>query len=135
MLNKGSLEVLINTGSHSQRRVIRRPDQGNLNDGREHSLRIERLAGRSFAVQVDEEPKREAALPNDQPIRLQRIFLGGITAEVEQKSNRVNVPFKGCIWNLMVNSVYVAFVLLSRFVLLLHDRAIHTYSFSFVRIS
>ncbi|KAK5616507.1 hypothetical protein CRENBAI_009395 [Crenichthys baileyi] len=105
MLNKGSLEVLINTGSHSQRRVIRQPDQGNLNDGREHSLRIERLAGRSFAVQVDEEPKREAALPNDQPIRLQRIFLGGIPAEVEQKSNRVNVPFKGCIWNLMVNTV------------------------------
>ncbi|KAM4529659.1 laminin subunit alpha-2 isoform 2-T2 [Fundulus diaphanus] len=105
MLNKGVLEVLINTGTHSQRRVIRRPDQGNLNDGREHSLRIERLAGRSFAVQVDEEPKREAALPNDQPIRLQHIFLGGIPAEVEQTSNRVNVPFQGCIWNLMVNSI------------------------------
>ncbi|XP_047244517.1 laminin subunit alpha-2 isoform X9 [Girardinichthys multiradiatus] len=105
MLNKGSLEVLINTGSPSQHRVIRRPDQGNLNDGREHSLRIERLASRSFAVQVDEERKRDAKLPNNQPIRLQRIFLGGVTAEVEQKSNRVNVPFKGCIWNLMVNSV------------------------------
>ncbi|XP_032440521.1 laminin subunit alpha-2 isoform X2 [Xiphophorus hellerii] len=105
MLNKGSLEVLINTGSHSQRRVVRRPDQGNLSDGREHSLRIERLPGRSFAVQVDEEPKREASLPNDQPIRLQRIFLGGIPADVEQTSNRVNVPFQGCIWNLMVNSV------------------------------
>ncbi|XP_008402024.1 laminin subunit alpha-2-like [Poecilia reticulata] len=105
MLNKGSLEVLINTGSHSQRRVVRRPDQGNLSDGREHSLRIERLPGRSFAVQVDEEPKREAPLPNDQPIRLQRIFLGGIPADVEQTSNRVNVPFQGCIWNLMVNSV------------------------------
>uniref|UniRef100_A0A3B5PUP6 Laminin G domain-containing protein n=1 Tax=Xiphophorus maculatus TaxID=8083 RepID=A0A3B5PUP6_XIPMA len=105
MLNKGSLEVLINTGSHSQRRVVRRPDQGNLSDGREHSLRIERLPGRFFAVQVDEEPKREASLPNDQPIRLQRIFLGGIPADVEQTSNRVNVPFQGCIWNLMVNSV------------------------------
>uniref|UniRef100_A0A3Q2PYA0 Laminin G domain-containing protein n=1 Tax=Fundulus heteroclitus TaxID=8078 RepID=A0A3Q2PYA0_FUNHE len=105
MLNKGVLEVLINTGTHSQRRVIRRPDQGDLNDGREHSLRIERLAGRSFAVQVDEEPKMEAALPNDQPIRLQHIFLGGIPAEVEQTSNRVNVPFQGCIWNLMVNSI------------------------------
>uniref|UniRef100_A0A4W6BZK5 Laminin subunit alpha 2 n=1 Tax=Lates calcarifer TaxID=8187 RepID=A0A4W6BZK5_LATCA len=104
MLNKGSLEVLVFTGSHSPRRVIRRPEQGILNDGKEHSLRIERLAGRSFAVQVDEEPKREATLPNDQPISLQRIFLGGIPAEVEQTSNRVNVPFQGCIWNLMVNT-------------------------------
>lgn len=47
MLNKGSLEVLVFTGSHSPRRVIRRPEQGPLNDGREHSLRIERLPGRS----------------------------------------------------------------------------------------
>nr|XP_046228322.1 laminin subunit alpha-2 isoform X8 [Scatophagus argus] len=105
MLNKGSLEVLVFTGSHSPRRVVRRPEQGILNDGREHSLRIERLAGRSFAVQVDEEAKREAALPNDQPVSLQRIFLGGIPAEVEQTSNRANVPFQGCIWNLMINSV------------------------------
>ncbi|XP_029318612.1 laminin subunit alpha-2 isoform X3 [Cottoperca gobio] len=105
MLNKGSLEVLMFTGSHSPHRVIRRPEQGILNDGREHSLRIERQPGRSFAVQVDEEAKREAALPNDQPVNLQRIFLGGIPAEVEQTSNRVNVPFQGCIWNLMVNAV------------------------------
>ncbi|XP_051266055.1 laminin subunit alpha-2 isoform X2 [Dicentrarchus labrax] len=105
MLNKGSLEVLVFTGSHSPRRVIRRPEQGILNDGREHSLRIERLPGRSFAVQVDEEGKREATLPNDQPVNLQRIFLGGIPAEIEQTSNRANVPFEGCIWNLMVNAV------------------------------
>lgn len=62
---------------------------------------------RSYAVQVDEEAKREAALPNDQPVNLQRIFLGGIPAEVEQTSNRANIPFQGCIWNLMVNNVYV----------------------------
>lgn len=62
---------------------------------------------RSFAVQVDEEAKRQAALPNDQPINLQRIFLGGIPAEVEQLSSRANVPFQGCIWNLMINAVYV----------------------------
>lgn len=105
MLNKGSLEVILFLGNGSPRRVTRRPDQGVLNDGREHSLRIERLPGRSFAVQVDEETKRETALPNDQPISLQRLFLGGIPAEVEQTSNRVNVPFQGCIWNLMVNSV------------------------------
>ncbi|XP_056150110.1 laminin subunit alpha-2 [Lampris incognitus] len=105
MLSKGSLEVLVFTGSHSPRRVLRRPDQGILHDGREHSLRIERLAGRAFAVQVDEEAKREAGLPNDQPMSLQRLFLGGIPSEVEQSSNRANIPFQGCIWNLMVNAV------------------------------
>ncbi|XP_028295898.1 laminin subunit alpha-2 isoform X3 [Gouania willdenowi] len=105
MLNKGSLEVLVFTGSHDPRRVIRRSDVGTLNDGREHSLRIDRLPGRLFAVQVDEETKKEATMPSDQPISLQRVFLGGIPAEVEQTSNRVNVPFQGCIWNLMVNSV------------------------------
>lgn len=134
MLNKGSLEVLVFTGSHSPRRVIRRPEQGPLNDGREHSLRIERLPGRSvfrllfkcfsptlvhlcqtffalclprrsLAVQVDEEAKRETSLPNDQPVNLQQVFLGGIPPEVEHTSNRVNVPFQGCIWNLMINSV------------------------------
>lgn len=46
MLNKGSLEVLVFTGHHNPRRIIRRPEQGALNDGREHSLRIERLPGR-----------------------------------------------------------------------------------------
>ncbi|XP_072218688.1 laminin subunit alpha-2 [Leuresthes tenuis] len=105
MLNKGSLEVSMFTGSHNPRRVIRRPEQGILNDGREHSLRIERLPGRSFAVQVDEEAKSEAALPNDQPVSLERVFLGGIPAEVEQTTNRANIPFQGCIWNLMVNAV------------------------------
>ncbi|KAM8846710.1 LOW QUALITY PROTEIN: laminin subunit alpha-2 [Synchiropus picturatus] len=105
MLNKGNLEVLLFTGSHSPRRVIRRAEHGALNDGREHSLRIERLPGRSFAVQVDEEAKKQAALPNDQPIGLKRVFLGGIPADVEQSSNRANVPFQGCIWNLMVNAV------------------------------
>lgn len=52
MLNKGSLEVLMFTGSHSPRRVIRRAEQGALNDGREHSLRIERQPGRSEFVYV-----------------------------------------------------------------------------------
>lgn len=105
MLNRGALEVVVFTGSHNPRPVIRRPEQGTLNDGREHSLRIERLAGRSFAIQVDEEARMKGLLPNDQPLNLQRIFLGGIPAEVERTSSRANIPFKGCIWNLMVNAV------------------------------
>uniref|UniRef100_A0A3Q3VVE3 Basement membrane-specific heparan sulfate proteoglycan core protein n=1 Tax=Mola mola TaxID=94237 RepID=A0A3Q3VVE3_MOLML len=105
MLNKGTLEVLVYVGSNGLRRVVRRPDQGVLNDGREHSLRIERLPSSTFAVQVDEEAKRETTLPNDVPVNLQRIFLGGIPPEVEQTSNRANVPFQGCIWNLMINTI------------------------------
>uniref|UniRef100_A0AAV2K9N1 Laminin G domain-containing protein n=1 Tax=Knipowitschia caucasica TaxID=637954 RepID=A0AAV2K9N1_KNICA len=105
MLNQGDVEVRLFTGTHTPRMVTRRLEQGILHDGREHSLRIERLPGRSFAVQVDEETKKEMGLPNDQPVVFQRVFLGGIPTEVEQASNRVNVPFKGCIWNLMVNSV------------------------------
>uniref|UniRef100_A0A3Q4M2R1 Laminin subunit alpha-2 n=1 Tax=Neolamprologus brichardi TaxID=32507 RepID=A0A3Q4M2R1_NEOBR len=105
MLTRGSLEVVVSTGSHNRRQATRRPEQGTLNDGREHTLRIERLAGRSFAVHVDDEARMQGVLPNDQPLNLQRIFLGGIPAEVEQTSNRANIPFKGCIWNLMINAV------------------------------
>uniref|UniRef100_A0A3P8R9V6 Laminin subunit alpha 2 n=1 Tax=Astatotilapia calliptera TaxID=8154 RepID=A0A3P8R9V6_ASTCA len=105
MLTRGSLEVVVSTGSHNRRQATRRPEQGTLNDGREHTLRIERLAGRSFAVHVDDEARMQGMLPNDQPLNLQRIFLGGIPAEVEQTSNRANIPFKGCIWNLMINAV------------------------------
>ncbi|KAM6964872.1 laminin subunit alpha-2 [Aplochiton taeniatus] len=104
ILSRGTLEVLVHTGSHSPRRVVRKPDQGILHDGREHSLRIQRLAGRSFIVQVDEEAKREAGLPNDQPMALQRVFVGGVPAEVERISQRGSVPFMGCVWNLMVDS-------------------------------
>nr|XP_004550571.2 laminin subunit alpha-2 isoform X4 [Maylandia zebra] len=105
MLTRGSLEVVVSTGSHNRRQATRRPEQGTLNDGREHTLRIERLAGRSFAVHVDDEARMQGMLPNDQPLNLQRIFLGGIPAEVEQTSSRANIPFKGCIWNLMINAV------------------------------
>uniref|UniRef100_A0A669CIT2 Laminin subunit alpha-2 n=1 Tax=Oreochromis niloticus TaxID=8128 RepID=A0A669CIT2_ORENI len=101
MLTRGSLEVVVSTGSHNRRQATRRPEQGTLNDGREHTLRIER----SFAIQVDDEARMQGVLPNDQPLNLQRIFLGGIPAEVEQTSNRANIPFKGCIWNLMINAV------------------------------
>uniref|UniRef100_A0A8C7HQE2 Laminin subunit alpha 2 n=1 Tax=Oncorhynchus kisutch TaxID=8019 RepID=A0A8C7HQE2_ONCKI len=106
---EGSLEVLVFTGSHSPRRVVRKPDQDILHDGREHTLRIERLGGRSFAVQVDEELKREQALPNDQPMGIKRLFIGGIPPDVELSSQRPNDPFEGCIWNLMINTILTDF--------------------------
>ncbi|KAL0967369.1 hypothetical protein UPYG_G00251370 [Umbra pygmaea] len=109
LLNKGALEVSVFTGSHSPRKVVRKPDQGILHDGREHTLRIERLGGRLFAVQVDEELKREQALPNDQPMGIKRLFIGGIPPDVELSSQRNNAPFEGCIWNLMTNTILTDF--------------------------
>lgn len=52
MLTRGSLEVVVSTGSHNRRQATRSPEQGTLNDGREHTLRIERLAGRLAFVFV-----------------------------------------------------------------------------------
>ncbi|KAJ8270754.1 hypothetical protein GJAV_G00118850 [Gymnothorax javanicus] len=109
MLNKGALEVVVLFGGHSPRRVIRRADDGILHDGREHSLRIERLSGKVFTVQVDEENKIEQTLPNDHPMKLKRLFIGGIPQDVATRTQRTNVPFEGCIWDLFVNRVPVDF--------------------------
>ncbi|XP_051500882.1 laminin subunit alpha-2 [Myxocyprinus asiaticus] len=108
-LNKGALEVLVFTGSRNPRRALRKPDKGILHDGREHSLRIQRLHGSSFTVQVDEEPLMQQALPSDLPMSIHRLFIGGIPVDIETGLQRPNVPFEGCIWNLLVNTVPVDF--------------------------
>ncbi|KAJ8385914.1 hypothetical protein AAFF_G00178760 [Aldrovandia affinis] len=105
LLNKGTLEVLVFTGSHSPRRLVRKADDGILHDGREHSLRIERLSGRTFTVQVDEENKLDQTLPNDHPMGIKRLFVGGIPPAVEASTQRSNAPFDGCIWNLVINTI------------------------------
>uniref|UniRef100_A0A673MRU0 Laminin subunit alpha-2-like n=1 Tax=Sinocyclocheilus rhinocerous TaxID=307959 RepID=A0A673MRU0_9TELE len=108
-LNKGALEVLVFTGSKSPRRAFRKADKGILHDGREHSLRIQRLPGASFTVQVDEEPPFQQPLPNDHPLSIHRLFIGGIPTDIETGVQRPNVPFEGCIWNLLINTVPVDF--------------------------
>ncbi|XP_073788195.1 laminin subunit alpha-2 isoform X3 [Danio rerio] len=108
-LSKGALEVLVFTGSRNPRRVFRKPDQGILHDGREHSLRIQRLPGASFTVQVDEEPLVQQPLPNDLPLNIHRLFIGGIPPDVQTGVHRPSVPFEGCIWNLLINTVPVDF--------------------------
>ncbi|KAI1897462.1 hypothetical protein AGOR_G00083530 [Albula goreensis] len=105
LLNKGTLEVLVFTGSHGPRRLVRRAQDGILHDGREHSLRIERMSSRIFTVQVDEENKLDQSLPNDHPMSLKRLFIGGIPPDVETRTQRSNVPFDGCIWNLVINTI------------------------------
>uniref|UniRef100_A0A8B9RME3 Basement membrane-specific heparan sulfate proteoglycan core protein n=1 Tax=Astyanax mexicanus TaxID=7994 RepID=A0A8B9RME3_ASTMX len=64
---------------------------------------------RSFSVQVDEEPRLEQALPSDQSIILHRLFIGGVPDDVQTGLQRPSMPFEGCIWNLLINTVYVAF--------------------------
>uniref|UniRef100_A0A671SZR7 Basement membrane-specific heparan sulfate proteoglycan core protein n=1 Tax=Sinocyclocheilus anshuiensis TaxID=1608454 RepID=A0A671SZR7_9TELE len=108
-LNKGALEVLVFTGSRNPRRAFRKVDKGILHDGREHSLCIQRLPGASFTVQVDEEPPFQQPLPNDHPLSIHRLFIGGIPTDIETGVQRPNVPFEGCIWNLLINTVPVDF--------------------------
>ncbi|XP_072533209.1 laminin subunit alpha-2 isoform X2 [Salminus brasiliensis] len=108
-LNKGSLEVLVFTGSRNPRRALRKPEDGILHDGREHSLRIRRHRGGSFSVQVDEEPRLEQALPSDQPFSIQRLFIGGVPDDIQTGLQRASMPFEGCIWNLLINTVPVDF--------------------------
>uniref|UniRef100_A0A3B1JDB0 Laminin G domain-containing protein n=1 Tax=Astyanax mexicanus TaxID=7994 RepID=A0A3B1JDB0_ASTMX len=102
-LTKGSLEVLVFTGSRNPRRALRKPEDGILHDGREHSLRIRRHRG-SFSVQVDEEPRLEQALPSDQSIIIHRLFIGGVPDDVQTGLQRPSMPFEGCIWNLLINT-------------------------------
>ncbi|KAL4649093.1 laminin subunit alpha-2 [Arapaima gigas] len=109
LLNKGTLEVLVFTGGRAPRRVVRKPEEGILHDGREHALRIERTSGGGFTVQVDEEEKMEQTLPNDHPMSIKRLFLGGIPPDVETSTQRTNIPFEGCIWNLVINTIPMDF--------------------------
>lgn len=47
----------------------------------------------------------EQVLPNDHPMSVKRLFLGGIPPDVETGTQRTNVPFEGCIWNLVINTM------------------------------
>ncbi|XP_058247538.1 laminin subunit alpha-2 isoform X3 [Hemibagrus wyckioides] len=108
-LNKGALEVLVFTGSKNPRRTIRKPDGGILHDGLEHSLRLRRHSGGLFSVQVDEEERLEQALSSDQPIIIQRLFVGGVPVDMAGGLQRPGLPFEGCIWNLLINTIPMDF--------------------------
>ncbi|XP_039603409.1 laminin subunit alpha-2 isoform X4 [Polypterus senegalus] len=109
LLNKGRLEVLVYTGSRDPRRVMRKPEEGALHDGRDHSIKIERKKG-LFTVQVDDEkPKMQHRMPSDQPIIMNKLFLGGVPSYIQPGVLRNISPFEGCIWNLIINTVPMDF--------------------------
>ncbi|XP_063079841.1 laminin subunit alpha-2 [Engraulis encrasicolus] len=107
-LREGDLEVMVSTGGKNTRKIVRKPDDNILHDGREHSLRIERIGG-SFSLLVDEEERLEQVLTSPQPLHIERLFVGGLSPDVEASSSRPNLPFDGCIWNLLINTVPVDF--------------------------
>ncbi|RXM36346.1 Laminin subunit alpha-2 [Acipenser ruthenus] len=107
-LHKGRLEVVIFIGTRDPRRVMMKPEEGILHDGREHSIRIERTRGK-FTVQVDEENRLEQRLPNDQSINIKKLFVGGIPTYIQASMLRSINPFEGCIWNLVINTLPIDF--------------------------
>nr|XP_014348008.1 PREDICTED: laminin subunit alpha-2 isoform X3 [Latimeria chalumnae] len=108
LLNRGRLEVHVSTGVRDPRRITIKPEMGEFHDGREHSVRIERIKGK-FTVQVDEEKGQIQRLPNDHPINIKQIFVGGTPSSIQVSPLRNIPPFEGCIWNLVINNVPMDF--------------------------
>ncbi|XP_048452999.1 laminin subunit alpha-2-like [Rhincodon typus] len=107
-LNRGRLEVHVATGTREPRRVTIRPESGVFNDGKEHSVRLHRSRG-YLTVQVNEERAQRKSLPNDLPLDIKRLFVGGVPASFQVSQLRSITHFEGCIWNLVVNSIPLDF--------------------------
>ncbi|XP_041043524.1 laminin subunit alpha-2 isoform X2 [Carcharodon carcharias] len=107
-LNRGRLEVHIATGTREHRRVTIKPESVVFNDGKEHSVRLHRSKG-LLVVQVNEEKAQRQRLPNDLPLNIKRLFVGGVPVSFQVSQLRSITPFEGCIWNLVINSVPLDF--------------------------
>ncbi|XP_043530958.1 laminin subunit alpha-2 [Chiloscyllium plagiosum] len=107
-LNRGRLEVHVATGTREPRRVTIRPESGMFNDGKEHSVRLHRSRG-YLTVQVNEEKAQRKSLPNDLPLDIKRLFVGGVPTSFQVSQLRSITHFEGCIWNLVVNSIPLDF--------------------------
>ncbi|XP_051880562.1 laminin subunit alpha-2 [Pristis pectinata] len=107
-LNRGRLEVHLSTGTREHRRVTVKPESGVFSDGKEHSVRLHRSKG-LLTVQVNEERAQRQRLPNDQPLSIKRLFVGGVPLSFQASHLRNIIHFEGCIWNLVVNSVPLDF--------------------------
>ncbi|XP_072412131.1 laminin subunit alpha-2 isoform X1 [Chiloscyllium punctatum] len=107
-LNRGRLEVHVATGTRDPRRVTIRPESGMFNDGKEHSVRLHRSRG-YLTVQVNEEKAQRKSLPNDLPLDIKRLFVGGVPTSFQVSQLRSITHFEGCIWNLVVNSIPLDF--------------------------
>ncbi|XP_078068970.1 laminin subunit alpha-2 isoform X6 [Mustelus asterias] len=107
-LNRGRLEVHIATGTREHRRVTIKPESGVFNDGKEHSVRLQRSKG-LLVVQVNEERAQRQRLPSDLPLNIKRLFVGGVPVSFQVSQLRSIMHFEGCIWNLVINSVPLDF--------------------------
>ncbi|XP_059501383.1 laminin subunit alpha-2 isoform X3 [Stegostoma tigrinum] len=107
-LSRGRLEVHVATGTREPRRVTIRPESGVFTDGKEHSVRLHRSKG-YLTVQVNEERAQRKSLPNDLPLDIKRLFVGGVPASFQVSQLRSITHFEGCIWNLVVNSIPLDF--------------------------
>ncbi|KAG8444246.1 hypothetical protein GDO86_009434 [Hymenochirus boettgeri] len=107
LLKKGLLEVII-PGNKDVYRITIRPEKGEFNDGKEHSIRLERSRN-LFTVQVDEDKTQTLKVPSSQSINVKKLFVGGIPVDAHISLFRNIPPFEGCIWNLLVNAVPMDF--------------------------
>ncbi|XP_043920288.1 laminin subunit alpha-2 isoform X4 [Protopterus annectens] len=114
-LNSGRLEVLMSTGAVNPSRVTLKPEAGIFHDGKEHSISIERAARKTFSVKVDEGKMLTQTLPNDQPINVKKLFVGGIPSNFQALNIPKLPPFEGCIWNLVIDSNTVNFAQHAKF--------------------
>uniref|UniRef100_A0A4W3IE40 Basement membrane-specific heparan sulfate proteoglycan core protein n=1 Tax=Callorhinchus milii TaxID=7868 RepID=A0A4W3IE40_CALMI len=107
-LNRGRLEAHVSTGARDPRRVTIKPESGEFNDGKEHTVRIWRDRG-FLRVQMDEERIHMQRLPNDHSLHIKQLFVGGVPVSFQPNPLRSIMPFYGCIWNVVVNSVPLDF--------------------------
>uniref|UniRef100_A0A8K9X016 Laminin G domain-containing protein n=1 Tax=Oncorhynchus mykiss TaxID=8022 RepID=A0A8K9X016_ONCMY len=104
-------EISLSFATKSDKGIILFGSGGNNGTSSQFQLpkRRHRQSGEVRGVQVDEELKREQGLPNKQLMGVKRLFIGGIPADIEFSSQRPNVHFEGCIWNLMINTILTDF--------------------------
>ncbi|XP_073532163.1 laminin subunit alpha-2 isoform X5 [Phyllobates terribilis] len=107
LLRKGKLEVSV-PGPKEMHRITIKSEKEKFNDGKEHSIRIERSRN-TFTVQVDEDKNQTVKLPASHAISVKRLFVGGIPSDVQFPMYKNIPPFEGCIWDLLINAVPIDF--------------------------
>ncbi|KAM9317105.1 laminin subunit alpha-2 [Gastrophryne carolinensis] len=106
-LRKGKLEISI-PGPREIQKITIKPEKGQFHDGKEHSIRIERSRN-IFTLQVDEDTSQTLRVPASQPMKAQKLYVGGMPSDVQLPTFKDVPPFQGCIWNLLINAIPMDF--------------------------